>query len=59
MLHVKIKTKISKTHEINSDVISKFTNQLIDKINNNLERFNYNVIIASMYETYNFFKSKN
>ena len=58
MLHEKIKIKISKTHEINSDVISKFTNQLIDKINNNLERFNYNVIIASMYETYNFLNQK-
>ena len=58
MLHEKIKIKISKAHEINSDVISKFTNQLIDKINNNLERFNYNVIIASMYETYNFLNQK-
>ena len=58
MLHEKIKIKISKTHKINSDVIPKFTNQLIDKINNNLERFNYNVIIASMYETYNFLNQK-
>ena len=27
---------------------------LIAKITNNLEKFNYNVIIANMYETYNF-----
>ncbi len=58
MLHEKIKIKISETNKMNSDVISKFTNQLIDKINNNLERFNYNVIIASMYETYNFLNQK-
>ena len=30
--------------------ISKYTNQLINKVNNNLDRFNYNVIIANMYE---------
>ncbi len=34
--------------------LTKFTNQLINKININLERFNYNVIIANMHETYNF-----
>ena len=38
--------------------ISKFTNQLINKINGNLERFNYNVFIANMYETYNFLSQK-
>ena len=27
---------------------------MINKINNNLEGFNYNVIIANIYETYNF-----
>ena len=32
----------------------KFTNQLINKININLDKFNYNVIIANMHETYNF-----
>ena len=31
-----------------------FYNQLIYKITNNLESFSYNVIIANMYETYNF-----
>ncbi len=34
--------------------LTKFTNRLINKININLERFNYNVIIANMHETYNF-----
>ena len=27
---------------------------LIAKITNNLDKFNYNVIIANMYETYNY-----
>ena len=32
---------------------------MIEKINgNNLEKFNYNVIIANLYETYNFFNQK-
>ena len=34
--------------------ITKYTNQMIDKMNINLKKFNYNVIIANMYETYNF-----
>ena len=34
--------------------LEKFTNQMINKITNNLENFNYNVIIANIYETYNF-----
>ena len=34
--------------------LEKFTNHMIAKITNNLEKFNYNVIIANMYETYNF-----
>ena len=31
-----------------------FTNKLIQKITFNLEKFNYNVIVANIYETYNF-----
>ena len=34
--------------------ITKFTHQLVDKIMYNLDKFNYNVIVANMYETYNF-----
>ena len=33
---------------------TKFTNQLIHKITQNLEKFHYNVIIANFYEMYNF-----
>ncbi|MDC0926882.1 leucine--tRNA ligase [Candidatus Pelagibacter ubique] len=34
--------------------LTKFTNQLISKITQNLEKFHYNVIIANFYEMYNF-----
>ncbi len=56
MLHLKIKNKLSEeNNKITDDLeLNKFTNQLIYKITNNLESFSYNVIIASMYETYNF-----
>ena len=59
-LHKKIKIKLKEKEKSqkNSDEISKFTNQLIERINNNLERFNYNVIIASIYEAYNFLNKK-
>ena len=42
-LHEKIKEKLKATEksEQSSDEISKFTNQLINKINTNLEKFNY------------------
>jgi len=32
----------------------KFTNQLIHKVTQNLEKFHYNVIVANFYEMYNF-----
>ena len=55
LLHSEIKTKIkNEGKNIIEDKIDKFTNQTISKITNNLEKFNYNVIIANMYETYNF-----
>ena len=59
-LHKKIKIKLKEKEKSqkNSNEISKFTNQLIERINNNLEKFNYNVIIASIYSTYNFFNQK-
>ena len=55
-LHNKIKEKIKNSESlknINKD-LDKFTNQIIFKITNNLENFHYNVIIANIYETYNF-----
>ncbi len=56
ILHSKIKNKLSdKNDVIDEDLeLNKFTNQLINKITENLDNFSYNVIIANMYETYNF-----
>ena len=48
----KIENKENSTEKSN---LPKFTNQLIDKITNNLEKFHYNVIVANLYEMYNFF----
>ncbi len=55
-LHKKIKDKINNNIKISKQNLSleKFTNQMINKITGNLENFNYNVIIANIYETYNF-----
>ena len=39
-----------------NDEIEIFTNQIINKINQALEKFRYNVIIASYHEIYSFFK---
>ena len=56
ILHNKIKEKIEKNKDDGEDneKLNKFTNQMIEKITNNLEDFSYNVIIANIYETYNF-----
>jgi len=56
VLHNKIKEKINKCeiHKTPNNDLDKFTNQMIFKITNNLENFHYNVIIANIYETYNF-----
>ena len=35
--------------------IEEFTNQMLNKINLSLNKFSYNVIIANLHETYNFF----
>jgi leucyl-tRNA synthetase len=57
-LHRKIKQMPKNKDENkneNDDSINKFTNQVIYKINQSLERFSYNTIIASLYEIYNFY----
>ena len=55
ILNSKILEKI-KNNNIKDDDgnLSKFTNQLIYKITQNLEKFHYNVIVANLYEMYNF-----
>ena len=40
--------------ELLSEKFEEFTNQLINKININLDKFSYNVIIANLHEIYNF-----
>ena len=56
ILHNKIKDKIKNNNKNNqnNESLQKFTNQMINKITNNLDSFSYNVIIANIYETYNF-----
>ena len=54
VLHNEIKIKISNESNQKDKEIDKFTNQMISKITINLERFNYNVIIANMHEAYNY-----
>ena len=39
---------------VDTSDLDVFTNKLIQKISTNLEKFNYNVIVANIYETYNF-----
>ena len=58
ILHEKFKEKINKNYKDGDEEISIFTNQMIEKMNYNLEKFNYNVIIANLYEDYNFFTQK-
>ena len=54
-LHSKILAKIELDRKIDSEEnLSKFTNQLIHKITQNLEKFHYNVIVANLHEMYNF-----
>ena len=55
ILHKKILEKINSNDKgSNIDDLDVFTNKLIQKISFNLEKFNYNVIVANIYETYNF-----
>ena len=55
LLHSKILEKINDINTNNKgENLTKFTNQLVHKVTQNLEKFHYNVIIANLYETYNF-----
>ena len=58
-LQQKIKSKIQESSIKEKDKnLSEFTNRLIYKIEKNLENFHYNVIIANLYEAYNFFNKE-
>ena len=55
ILNSKILEKIKSSDDNNDNKnLTKFTNQLIYKITQNLEKFHYNVIVANLYEMYNF-----
>ena len=55
ILNSKILEKIKDNDKNDeSDGLTKFTNQLVYKITQNLEKFHYNVIVANLYEMYNF-----
>ena len=55
VLNSKILEKIKNSDDSNeNENLTKFTNQLIHKVTQNLERFHYNVIVANFYEMYNF-----
>ncbi|WP_435114042.1 leucine--tRNA ligase [Candidatus Pelagibacter bacterium nBUS_36] len=50
-LHQKIIDEIEKNHsEDSNNSLIKFTNKFIKKITQNLENFNYNIIIANIHE---------
>jgi leucyl-tRNA synthetase len=58
MLHEKIKSQTQKEEEASdsfNESLEEFTNQIINKININLDKFSYNVIIANLHEVYNYF----
>ncbi|MDC3377979.1 leucine--tRNA ligase [Candidatus Pelagibacter ubique] len=55
-LNSKILDKIKDSNQNDEGKnLTKFTNQLINKVTQNLEKFHYNVIVANLYEMYNFF----
>jgi leucyl-tRNA synthetase len=55
ILNSKILKKIKNNDENDKgEKLTKFTNQLIYKVTQNLEKFHYNVIVANLYEMYNF-----
>jgi len=54
-LNSKVLEKIKNNDETNNaENLTKFTNQLVYKVTRNLEKFHYNVIVANLYEMYNF-----
>ena len=55
LMHERIKSKVSSQSESFDQSIEEFTNQIINKITINLDKFSYNVIVANMHEIYNFF----
>ena len=59
VLHHNIMSKLDKEFKnpLIEEELIKFTNETVEKFNYNLEKFNYNVLIAKLYETYNYFSN--
>jgi len=58
IMHKRILEKfqsVKKGGESFDETIEEFTNQMLNKINQSLDKFSYNVIIANLHEIYNFF----
>ena len=54
-LNLKINDEIKKNHPRDtSESLTKYTHKFIKKITDNLNNFNYNVIIANLHEAYSF-----
>ncbi len=54
-LNIKINNEIEKKHSKDtSNNLTKYTHKFIKKITDNLNDFNYNVIIANLHEAYNY-----
>ena len=54
-LNLKINEEINKNHEkTKNDKITKYTNQFIKKVTQNLNNFSYNIIVANLHEMYAF-----
>ena len=60
LLHQKILNNKSDKNASKDDEneLKIFTNQIINKITNNLENFHYNVIIANLHEIYRHYKKR-
>jgi leucyl-tRNA synthetase len=51
-------TNLKETNNDSDDEVSIFTNKILTKITDNLEKFHYNVIIANLHEIHKFFFNK-
>ena len=57
ILHKKIILNEKKYSKFDEN-LEKFTNQIIYKINNDLDRFGFNVVIASIHKIYSFYNQQ-
>ena len=54
-LHKKIIGKINEKNYASNNELEEFTSQIINKININLNKFSYNVIVANLHEIFHYF----